>query len=54
VHWGPNQAVADAALAAGSDVELLPLPDARHFEPVDPKAPEWGLVRSKIEELLGR
>ena len=52
VHWGPNQAVAEAALAAGSDVELLPLPDAGHFEPVDPRAPEWSVVRAKIEELL--
>ncbi len=52
VHWGPNQAVAEAALATGGDVELLPLPGAGHFEPVDPKAPEWHVVRAKIEELL--
>jgi acetyl esterase/lipase len=53
VHWGPNEATAEAALAAGGDVELLPLPGAGHFEPVDPDAPEWRLVRAKIIELLG-
>jgi acetyl esterase/lipase len=52
VHWAPNQATAEAALAAGGDVELLPLPDAGHFEPVDPTAPAWAVVRAKIEELL--
>lgn len=52
VHWGPNESTADAARAAGGDVELVPLPDAGHFEPVDPAAPEWGVVRGKIEELL--
>jgi acetyl esterase/lipase len=52
VHWEPNQAVTEAALAAGSDVQLLALPGASHFEPIDPKAPEWNVVRTKIEELL--
>ena len=52
VHWGPNEATAAVALAAGSDVELLPLPGAAHFEPVDPSTAEWGVVRAKIEELL--
>ena len=53
VHWGPNESTAAAALVAGGDVELLPLPDSGHFEPVDPAAPEWAVVRGKIEELLG-
>jgi acetyl esterase/lipase len=52
VHWGPNQATAEAALAAGGDVELLALPEAGHFEPVDPGAPQWHVVRERIEELL--
>ena len=52
VHWGPNQATAEAAIAAGSEVQLLPLEGAGHFEPVDPAAPQWRVVRSKIQELL--
>jgi acetyl esterase/lipase len=52
VHWGPNRATADAALEAGDDVELLALEGASHFEPVDPQAPEWAVVRAKLEELL--
>jgi hypothetical protein len=52
VHWGPNKATAEAAIAAGSKVELLPLEGAGHFEPVDPAAPQWRVVRSKIQELL--
>jgi pimeloyl-ACP methyl ester carboxylesterase len=51
-HWGPNESTAEAARAVGGEVELLPLPGAGHFEPVDPAAPEWGVVRDKIEELL--
>ena len=52
VHWAPNESTADAARAAGGDVELVPLPGAGHFEPIDPAAQEWGVVRGKIEELL--
>ena len=51
VHWGPNRATAADARAAGDDVELLALEGAGHFEPVDPLAPEWAVVRSKLEEL---
>lgn len=52
VHWGPNESTARAAQAIGADVELLPLPGAGHFELVDPAAPEWGVVRTKLQELL--
>jgi acetyl esterase/lipase len=52
VHWGPNEEMAAAARAAGEDVELLPLQGAGHFELVDPLAPEWGVIRAKVEELL--
>jgi acetyl esterase/lipase len=52
VHWRPNEATAEAALAAGSDVELLPLAGAGHFEPIDPATAEWRIVRAKIEDLL--
>jgi acetyl esterase/lipase len=52
VHWSPNESTAAAAVAAGGDVELVPLHGAGHFEPVDPLAPEWTVVRAKLEELL--
>lgn len=52
VHWGPNKATAEAARAAGDEVELLPLPGAGHFELVDPLAPEWAVIRDKLRKLL--
>ena len=52
VHWPANEETAEAARAAGDDVELLPLPGAGHFELVDPAAPEWRVVRAKLQELL--
>ena len=52
VHWEPNEEMAAAAAAAGDDVELVPLEGAGHFELVDPAAPEWAVIRSKIQELL--
>jgi acetyl esterase/lipase len=51
VHWGPNRMTYDDAVEAGDDVELLELDGAGHFEPVDPLAPEWAVVRRKLEEL---
>jgi len=53
VHWGPNEAFAEAARAAGDEVELLPLPGAGHFEVIDPLASEWAVIRAKALELLG-
>jgi acetyl esterase/lipase len=52
VHWEPNEATAEAGRAAGDEVELLPLPDAGHFELIDPATPEWATIRAKIRELL--
>ena len=52
VHWAANEGTAAAARAADGEVELVPLPDAGHFELVDPLAPEWGIVRARIERLL--
>ena len=52
VHWEPNVATANAASLEGSDVELLPLPGAGHFEPIDPVTPEWALVRTRLQELF--
>jgi acetyl esterase/lipase len=52
VHWEQNKATAEAARLAGDDVELLPLSDAGHFELVDPAAPEWAIIRARIQDLL--
>jgi acetyl esterase/lipase len=52
IHWEPNRVAAEAASAAGDDVELLPLPGAGHFELVDPLAPEWAVIREKLHALL--
>lgn len=53
VHWRPNEATAAAAQEAGGEVQLIALPDAGHFELVDPLATEWGIVRAQVEGLLG-
>jgi hypothetical protein len=53
VHWRPNEATAAAAQEAGGEVELIALPDAGHFELVDPLATEWRIVRAQVEGLLG-
>jgi acetyl esterase/lipase len=52
IHWEPNEATATAAREAGDDVELLPLPGAGHFELVDPRAPEWAVIRDRLHALL--
>jgi acetyl esterase/lipase len=52
VHWGPNEATAAAAKDVGGEVELVALPDAGHFELVDPAAPEWEIVRAQVHALL--
>ncbi|HKP52880.1 MAG TPA: alpha/beta hydrolase [Chloroflexia bacterium] len=39
-----------AALAAGDQVKLVPLPHAGHFEVIDPKMPEWKWV---VEMVMG-
>jgi acetyl esterase/lipase len=52
VHWKPNEVTAGAARNAGSDVELVALPGAGHFELIDPQVPEWTVVRAEIEKLL--
>lgn len=52
VHWSSNRDTADAAVAAGDDVDFLALPGAGHFEPIDPCAAEWALIRAKLEGLV--
>lgn len=49
---GPNEATVELARVAGGDLEWLPLPEAGHFEPVDPQARQWAMIRARIETLL--
>jgi acetyl esterase/lipase len=50
--WDSNEAMADAARAAGDDARLVALPGAGHFELIDPQAREWAQIRSEIQRLL--
>lgn len=48
-----SQRYADAASAAGDDVELLPLRGAGHFEIVDPATPQWLTVLDALRRMDG-
>jgi acetyl esterase/lipase len=52
VHYEPNLAYAEAARAAGDEVELIAFPGAGHFELIDPEAAEWQALRARLTELL--
>jgi acetyl esterase/lipase len=41
-----------AAVIAGDDARLVPLPGADHFLPVDPRSIHWPLVEKTIQDLL--
>jgi acetyl esterase/lipase len=53
VPYAISRDYAAAAQAAGDAVELVTLPDARHFEIVDPRATEWQTVVRAIERAAG-
>jgi pimeloyl-ACP methyl ester carboxylesterase len=40
------------AEAAGDEAELVTLPGAGHFEPIDPQAREWPRTLGAIQALL--
>ncbi len=42
----------EAAARRGDDARLVPLDGAGHFEPVDPRTPEWSIVCSVVLDLL--
>ncbi len=42
---------AAAARRSGDSCRLVPLPGAGHFEPVDPRTPQWTLVERVVQEL---
>jgi acetyl esterase/lipase len=51
-HWAQNKVTAEAARTLGGDVEFISLPDAGHFEVIDPVAAEWAVVRETLEGLV--
>ncbi len=52
VPFESSERYAQAAAAVGDPVELVALPDAGHFEIVDPRTPEWQRVLAAIHSLL--
>ena len=52
VHWEPNRITADGRpFAPGTTSSCSRFEGAGHFEPVDPLAPEWAILRAKLVEL---
>jgi pimeloyl-ACP methyl ester carboxylesterase len=47
-----GRAYATAAAAAGDRVETLDMPEAGHFDLIDPRSVAWQRVRQKILALL--
>jgi acetyl esterase/lipase len=43
-----------AAAAAGDDARLIELPDAGHFDLIDPRTPAWAHVQAAVLDLVGR
>lgn len=44
---------ANAAKAAGDPAEQADIPDAGHFELIDPTAPAWTRIRAELLKMLG-
>jgi dipeptidyl aminopeptidase/acylaminoacyl peptidase len=47
-----SRAYAERAAAAGADVRLVELPDAGHFDVIDPLSTAWPRVIEAIESML--
>jgi acetyl esterase/lipase len=48
-----SRAYAEAARGRGDDVELVELPDADHFDVIDPGDAAWGVVIDRLPALAG-
>lgn len=48
-----EQAERYAAARSGGDVEVIEIPDAGHFELIDPDKPSWAEIISAIRSVLG-
>jgi acetyl esterase/lipase len=53
VPCGMSRDYQAAAMAMGDNAVLLTLAGAGHFEPIDPRAPEWATVLHAVRQLLG-
>lgn len=47
-----SQHFAEAAVKAGDDSKLIPLPGADHFAVIDPRTPEWNIVEHTVLGLI--
>ncbi|XSG75769.1 alpha/beta hydrolase family protein [Herpetosiphon llansteffanensis] len=52
VPFGISQSYVAQALAAGDDARLVALPNAHHFELIDPSSREWPAVVAAVQDLL--
>jgi acetyl esterase/lipase len=46
-----SERYADAAREKGEDIQLIALPGTGHFEPVDPRTPEWQSVLQSVRKV---
>ncbi|GGK91993.1 hypothetical protein Sme01_54400 [Sphaerisporangium melleum] len=52
VPLSQGRSYAEAAAAKGVDVRLVEVPEANHFDVIDPDAPAWAAVRAWLAERL--
>ncbi|MBM7844742.1 alpha/beta hydrolase family protein [Herpetosiphon giganteus] len=52
VPFGISQSYVEQALAAGDEARLVALPNAHHFELIDPSSREWPAVMAAVQDLL--
>lgn len=54
VPYELSRAYLEAAIACGDDAELITLPDADHFEVIDPESHAWPHVLGAVQRLVGQ
>lgn len=52
VPFAISQSYVEQAMAAGDEARLVPLPNAHHFELIDPSSREWPAVVAAVQSLL--
>lgn len=52
VPFGISQSYVEQAVAAGDEAQLVALPNAHHFELIDPSSREWPAVVAAVQDLL--
>jgi pimeloyl-ACP methyl ester carboxylesterase len=53
VPYEVSERYAARAAALGDQCDLIPLPGAGHFEPIDPRSDEWPVVQDAVLSMLG-